>query len=47
MLELPRIHLLETVWKVGWRSLNEVRTLACNSKIRPPRPSMAVCAAPF
>ena len=35
----------ETVWKLGWRGVNEARSLACNSKIRLPRPSMAVCVA--
>src|SRR5215217_3573034 len=44
--EVRRIHLLETVWKVGWRGVNEARSLACNAKIRSPCPSMLACVAP-
>src|SRR5215218_5284867 len=36
----------ETVWKVGWRGVNEARSLACNAKIRSPCPSMLACVAP-
>src|SRR5215216_5567999 len=44
--ELPRILILETVWKVGWRGVNEARSLACNAKIRSPCPSMLASVAP-
>src|SRR5215217_656023 len=36
----------ETVWKVGWRGVNEARSLACNAKIRSPCPSMLASVAP-
>ncbi len=45
--ELPRTRLLETVWKIGWRGVNEARSLACNAKIRSPRPSMSACEPRF
>src|SRR5215216_4543492 len=38
--------LRETVWKVGWRGVNEARSLACNAKIRSPCPSMLASVAP-
>jgi hypothetical protein len=44
--ELRRIVLLETVWKVGWRGADEVRSLTCNAKIRSLRPSMLACVTP-
>src|SRR5215218_4784763 len=37
---------VETVWKLGWRGVNEARSLACNAKIRSPCPSMSACVAP-
>src|SRR5215216_873977 len=40
--EVPR----ETVWKVGWRGVNEARSFACNAKIRSPCPSMLASVAP-
>src|SRR5215208_8264474 len=38
--QMDKVEPRETVWKLGWRGVNEARSLACNSKIRLPRPSM-------
>src|SRR5215217_2236119 len=46
LLALIHERLRETVWKVGWRGVNEARSLACNAKIRSPCPSMLASVAP-
>src|SRR5215216_4327839 len=43
---MAKVERGETVWKVGWRGVNEGRSLACNAKIRSPCPSMLVSVAP-
>src|SRR5215212_5294958 len=47
LVGVPRTPTLETVWKLGWRGVNEARSLACNAKIRSPCPSMSACVAPL
>jgi hypothetical protein len=41
---LPRTVLLETVWKLGWRGVNDARSLTYNAKVWAPRFSMPACA---